>query len=43
MDYCVDSVIVDNPLGVVLDNELLGLIMDRHDANENLILSILDS
>ena len=43
MDDCVDSVIIDYPLGVVLDNELLGLIMYRHDSNESIILNILDS
>ena len=39
MHYFVDSVIVDNPLGVVMDNELFGLIMDRHDSNESFIFS----
>ena len=39
MNYFVDSVVVDNPLGVVMDNELFGLIMDRHDSNESLIFS----
>ena len=43
LDYCVDSVIINYPLGVVLDNELLGLIMYRHDSNKSTILNILDS
>ena len=37
-NYCIYRVIVDNPLGVVLDNEFFRLMMNRHDCNKSLFI-----